>query len=100
MPKVKMAVPHSLSQEDALARVKKYSDKVRGKFEESVKNMTETWDENRCDFGFRTYGMDFAGSLTVLDSDVKIEADLPFRAMMFKGRIEKGIGEELGKLLS
>ena len=100
MPKVNMAVPHTLSQDDALDRVKTYGDKVRDKFAESVKNMEESWEENCCKFGFRTYGMDFAGSLTVLESEVKLEADLPFRAMMFKGRIQKEIEKELGKLLA
>ena len=100
MPKVTMAVPHGLGQDGALDRVKTYADKVRDKFADSVKDMQETWEENRCNFGFRTYGMDFAGSLTVLDSEVQVEGDLPFRAMMFKGRIQKEVETELGKLLA
>jgi hypothetical protein len=100
MPKVKMAIPHSLGQQGALERIKSYSDKVRDKFADSVKNMQEKWEDNRCDFGFRTYGMDFKGSLTVLDSEVQLESDLPFRAMMFKGRIQKEVEEQFGKLLA
>ncbi|MCG8585155.1 MAG: polyhydroxyalkanoic acid system family protein [Pirellulales bacterium] len=100
MPKVSMAVPHALGQEAALDRLKTFAEKVRDKFADSVKNMQETWDENGCNFGFRTYGMDFAGTMKVEDSEVKIEGDLPFRAMMFKGRIQKEVETELTKLLA
>ena len=99
MPKVKIAVPHGLGQEDALERIKTYAEKVRGKFEESVKNLEETWEDNKCTFAFRTYGMDFSGSMTVLDSEVQVNASLPFAAMMFKGRIENEVRGELGKML-
>jgi hypothetical protein len=100
MPKFKMAVPHTLSQQDAVDRIKSYSEKMHDKFAESVKNLQESWEENCCKFGFRTFGMDFSGSLTVLDSEVQIESDLPFRAMMFKGRIEKEAEKEFGKMLA
>ena len=75
-------------------------DKVRAKFEDSVKNLEETWEDNKCSFAFRTYGMDFSGSMTVNDSDVEVDGNLPFAAMMFKGRIEKEVQGELDKLLA
>ena len=100
MPKVKMAVPHTLGQEDAVERIKSYSEKMHDKFSESVKNMEENWEENCCNFAFRTYGMDFKGKLLVQDSEVQVESDLPFRAMMFKGRIQGEVEKELGKLLA
>ena len=100
MPKVKIAVPHALGKDDALERIKTYGDKVRAKFEDSVKNLEETWEDNKCNFAFRTYGMDFSGSMTVNDSDVEVDGNLPFAAMMFKGRIEKEVQGELDKLLA
>ena len=100
MPKVKVAVPHGLDQKDALERIKTYGERVHKKFAESVKNLEETWEENKCTFAFRTYGMDFSGSMTVLDSEVQVDGNLPFAAMMFKGRIENEVRGELDKLLA
>ena len=99
MPKLKIAVPHSLGQEDALKRIKTYSERVHNKFADSVKNLEESWEDNTCTFAFRTYGMDFSGSMTVLESEVEVNGNLPFAAMMFKGRIENEVRGELGKLL-
>ena len=47
-----------------------------------------------------TFGMKFKGLLTVEDDAVQIDGDLPFAAMMFKGRIESEVRDSLEKLLA
>ena len=46
-----------------------------------------------------TYGFTISGKLTVDDSSARIEGQLPFAALAFKGKIEKSIAEEMQKQL-
>ena len=99
MPRLIMEVPHVLGKEEAARRLRDKFDSVRGSFGGQVNDLVETWDGDRLDFGFSTMGMKVAGNVTVGEQDVKMAADLPFAAMMFKGMIESRIRGELGQLL-
>ncbi|MBI3837770.1 MAG: polyhydroxyalkanoic acid system family protein [Planctomycetia bacterium] len=44
--------------------------------------------------------MNIKGELTVDPNEVKINGVLPFAAMMFKGKIEQTVREELEKVLA
>ena len=46
------------------------------------------------------YGFPVSGTLIVKPSEVEISGDLPFAAMLFKGKIESGIHDQLKKLLA
>lgn len=100
MPSINISVPHELGQETALERIQGVADKVREKYKDQVKNMEESWEGNQLTFSFRTLGFDIKGVLQVLDSEVKLDSDLPFAAMMFKGKIEESVREEFTKLLA
>jgi hypothetical protein len=44
-------------------------------------------------------GMSFKGDMIVEDSEVKVNGELPFAAMMFKGKIETAVREQMAKTL-
>ena len=100
MPKFVTSVPHGLSQEEATERVKRFLERIREKYGEQVSDLQEEWGENRGSFSFKTYGFNVKGNLLVEQEQVKVEGDLPFAAMMFKGRIESTIKENLERLLT
>jgi hypothetical protein len=99
MPKLAMSVPHSLDQQEATNRLKGFLERVRSKYQDQVSDLHEDWGENSGTFSFKTYGFNVKGSVAVEPSEVKVEGDLPFAAMMFKGKVEQTIRENLTRLL-
>lgn len=103
MPSFKKEVPlpSGVSKEKAVASLKFLLEKVRDKYKDQIKNLEDTWDEEKGTlvFSFRTYGFDIKGDVTVDDEKVSLKGDLPFAAMMFKGRIEQSIGDEINREL-
>ncbi len=101
MPGFKVEVPHSLGQEEAASRVKSLLEHLRGRFEGQVKDMQQIWtDDDVMQFSFKTAGLVIKGEMDVQPNSVLVHGDLPFAAMLFKGRIESSIKEELEKCLS
>ena len=100
MPRVTMEAPHELGQEEAARRLKKRFNVARGLYGSQVSDLTEQWDDHTLTFGFKTMGMKVAGTVEVQDAQVRLNANLPLAAAMFKGMIETRIRQELGDLLS
>ncbi|QDU75134.1 Putative polyhydroxyalkanoic acid system protein (PHA_gran_rgn) [Bremerella volcania] len=101
MPGFKVEVPHPLGQDEAASRVKTLLEHLRGRFEGQIKDMQQTWtDDDVMQFSFKTAGLVIKGEMDVQPDSVLVHGDLPFAAMLFKGRIESSIKEELEKCLS
>lgn len=100
MPRFSVEVPHSLTQEEAVGRVQGLLQRVKDKYQGQVSELEESWTDNVLAFKFKTYGFKIGGTLTAAASNVKIDGDLPIAAMMFKGRIEQTIRDELAKRLA
>jgi hypothetical protein len=60
----------------------------------------EEWDGNMSKFHFSAMGFPVSGTLTVKASQVEISGNLPFAAMLFKGKIESTIKDHAEKLLA
>ncbi|PQO44668.1 polyhydroxyalkanoic acid system family protein [Blastopirellula marina] len=100
MPGFHVEKPHDLGQEAAVERVQYVLEKMKGRFEGQVKDMQQTWDGHVLTFAFRTMGVNIDGTMEVLEELVVVKGKLPFAAMLFKGQIEKSIGEELEKIIA
>ncbi len=99
MPQFNVTVPHTLSREDARAKLEKFSEFLQQKFQGQVKNVEESWEGDTLNFAFRTYGINLKGNIAVNDSDLKLTGEIPFSAMMFRGKIESAIREQLENLV-
>ena len=99
MPKSTVSVNHSLGQERAVELLKQFLPKLRDKFQGQVSDLEEAWNGNVLNFSFKTFGFKINGNLAVEPGDVKLTANIPFAAMMFKGKIEQTVREELTKVL-
>lgn len=100
MPKFDVNVPHTLTKQEAHERLKAFSEKVREHYTDLVKDVHQEWQGETLNFGFKTLGQRIDGSLEVADSAIRVQGDLPFTAMMFKGKIESVLRDEITKLVS
>lgn len=99
MPQFSVTVPHRMSQPEAKERVRTLVDRIVQSQGGQVEVLEQTWTENDLRFGFKTFGVKIAGKMTVGPEDVRVVGDLPFAAMLFKGKIETGIEEQLQRML-
>jgi hypothetical protein len=100
MPSINISVPHQLGEEEAASRVKNLLAKVKDRHQDKISNLEEKWEGNQLSGGFTTYGFNIKGTVKVEPNEVKINGSLPIAAMMFKGKIEQTVKEELTRLLS
>jgi hypothetical protein len=100
MPSVKISVPHNLGTEEAKRRIQGLITDAKSKFGGQATNVRENWTNNRNDFGFQAMGMTVSGSMEVEPAAVNISVDLPFAAMLLKGKIEKEITDKARLLLT
>ena len=100
MPHVTLEIPHSLGQEEALRRLKEKADLIRGTYGSQVTDFQQQWSDNVLSFSFKTMGVAIQGNMAVGPADVKLDVELPWLAMAFRGTIESKVREEVGKLLA
>ena len=99
MPQFNVMVPHTMSREDARAKLEKFADFLQQKFQGQVKNVEQSWEGDTLNFAFRTYGINIKGNIAVSDNELKLTGEIPFSAMMFRGKIESAVREQLEQLV-
>jgi len=99
MPKIKVDVEHTISQELALERIKGLLSKIKNDYQDMITDLTESWTASGSDFSFKIMGMKVQGNLLITPVLVSINGDLPLVAMPFKKTIEDKIREETIRLL-
>jgi len=100
MPKFSVTVPHTLSQQEATERLNRFVDVLREKFKGSVGDLQQNWEGDTLAFRFKTFGIPISGKIRVGEKSLAVDGDLPFTAMMFKGKIESSIREQLERLMT
>ena len=99
MPQFTVQVPHTLSQQEARERLNRFVDVLRQKFQDSVNDLQQDWEGDTLRFSFKTFGILLKGGITVGQRELDVKGDLPFTAMMFRGKIESSIREQLERLV-
>ncbi|REK12976.1 MAG: hypothetical protein DWQ37_10135 [Planctomycetota bacterium] len=100
MPSLSITVPHSLTADQATERLKALFEKLKAEHQDKMSNLEEKWDGNHLEYGFSTFGFNIKGDMNVEPNEVKVNGSLPFAAMMFKGKIEESVRQELEKVLA
>lgn len=100
MPSLKVSVPHTLTVEEAMSRIRTIVEEIRSKHGHQVSNLQEEWSESAVAYSFSAMGFSASGNMQVAGEAVHIESKIPLAAMMFRGQIEDRIKNELGRLLS
>ena len=99
MPGFSTEVPHTLGQEQATERLKGFVEKVRERYQDQVKDMEGEWSGHTLNVSFKTYGFAIKATVDVEEDAVKLNGQLPFAAVAFRGKIEQSISGELEKVL-
>lgn len=99
MSALNLNIPHQLSQEEALKRIKSLLTNLKEEQKDVISNVSENWNGEKGDFRFSAKGFDLAGNIQVNPSNVEINADLPFALSFFKGMIGSVITNKASELL-
>jgi putative polyhydroxyalkanoate system protein len=100
MSQLTMETSHNLGRDEAARRLKEKFGAVRQRYASHVNDLKETWVDHTLSFGFKAMGMGVTGTVYVEDASVRLDAQLPMAAMLFKGSIERQIRQELDGLLA
>jgi len=100
MPSLTLQAEHKLGRDEAVRRLKEKFSIARDTYGGQLGNLDEQWTDGTLSFGFKVVGMKISGTVAVEESAVKLDANLPIAAMMFKGAIEQRARAELAELLA
>ena len=100
MPAFNIDVPHSLGQEAAVEKLKSFLGNVQEKFKDQISAIDGEWTDNVLEFNFTTYGFSISGTMTVEEEVARMEGQLPFAAVAFRGTIQDSIRKEIEKTLN
>jgi hypothetical protein len=95
MPNLHLSVPHLLSKEVAVKKIKKALDAIRTEHQEEIDDLEEEWIGYRCIFRLTAKGYDLMGSIDVTDSEILVKSKLPWPLSLYKSRIEKIIKDKI-----
>ena len=100
MPKLNVSIPHNLSQDEALKRIKDAMAQAKVEQSGKIKDFQENWSGNVGTFSGSAMGHTASGTVTVGASEIVLDLALPFAATFFKGKIEASIREFVAQLVS
>ena len=101
MAKFGVSVPHKLERGEAVSRLRKFSEFVKNDLPVDVTEIQETWDdEGNLDFAFSAMGFKISGQMMASDDQVKVDGQLPFAALPFRGTIENQVSQMIAKALA
>jgi len=100
MSSINLNIPHNLSQEEALSRIKGMLTKVKEEHSDKINDVKEEWDNSSGQFQFNIQGFDLSGLIKVNPSNVEITGKLPFALSFFKGRIAQLISDKAREILA
>jgi hypothetical protein len=100
MSSLNLNIPHKLSKEEALTRIKGLLSNLKEEQKNLVSDVQENWQDNKGNFSFKAKGFNLAGDIVVHDSNVQINSDLPFAVSFFKGMISDVITQKTKELLA
>jgi hypothetical protein len=100
MSTLQITIPHPLSQEEALKRIKNLLSETKKEHGDKIDNLTENWNGNSGQFSFSAKGFDIEGDLSVTPATVELNGKIPFALSLFKGAITKAVSEKAMQLLA
>lgn len=95
---MKISLPHKGTQAEGVAQIKKMLADNQDKIAASATEVTTAWADHILSFAFTAQGSHITGTLTVLDREFQLYAQLPLALRLFEGTIEHMIASEVKKL--
>ena len=99
MNHLEISVPHNLSREDAAGRTKHllYGLQIRNKG--MIKQVSEYWRGNECNFVIASKGFTISGNIYVGKYAIQVEGNLPWFFTFHKIAITEAVKNQLNILL-
>lgn len=97
VPKINFDIPHTLSAEEAKQRLQRFIE-----FSQSNKQVSEfnhNWEGDTLAYDLKTFGIKIQGNIAIQSETLAIGCELPFSAMMFKGKIESEMRQQIERLV-
>jgi hypothetical protein len=98
MPKVTVRVPHSFDPAAAFARLQPALEKTVTDFQGH--DLAIEGAETSSTFTFKSMAFTIKGRAEATPSEVVVEVELPFAAMMFKDKAERAITKNVTRALA
>jgi hypothetical protein len=95
-----VTVPHQLGTEEAVRRITAAIEAAKKEHGAKLRNFDGQWNGATYSCGVNVMGVDIRSTVAVEPAAANVHVELPMLALMFKGAIEKGIRDELGKVLA
>ena len=98
---MKIRYSHRLGSVEAHKRIDDLIPQLELGYGDQISNASYKWQSNnqRMDFSFRVRRFDIRGYVHIRDSEIELDAGIPFLARMFEGRIREGIIQNLDKIM-
>jgi hypothetical protein len=101
MAKFNVVVDHQVQREEAVTKLRQFSNRMREVVAVEVTEIEETWDQSgNLLFSFKALGFKVSGSMVTCASKVTIIGSLPFAALPFRGAIENQIAEKVKEAIA
>ena len=100
MPSFSTEVPHSLGQSAAQNKLAQFLEEMIERYKDHISHADGTWEGNILKYTLTTFGMKIDGRLTVTEDKVTADGNLPFAALILRGKIVDGVRDALESALA
>jgi hypothetical protein len=100
MPKLSVEVSHLLGRDVAVDRLRRALEDALPSAGGKITDLKAEWTHDGCGFQCRVMGMSLKGRVSVVESSARVDADLPFSAFPFMGKIEADARIRLAVILT
>jgi putative polyhydroxyalkanoate system protein len=95
---VVVSIPHQLGKEEARRRLQGGVGRLREQFGDKLGKIEDTWSGDHADFRVSVLGQTVTGALDVMESEVRVEVQLPWILAMVADKA-KGLIQKQGTLM-
>ena len=95
-----VTVPHSLSQEEALRRVKRLLGELKQIYETQISDVREEWSDGSCSFRLKMFVFKIQGSIKVGSQLVEVRGRMPIGTGKYEEKVKSLIESRAKALLA
>ncbi|MBX7168800.1 MAG: polyhydroxyalkanoic acid system family protein [Pirellulales bacterium] len=100
MPQINIQHAHELTPDEAVERLQRIVEFARDAYGSKIAHWEESWDGHTWSYSITAMGFSSRGRVTVEPNQVSLRGDLPLSLLLFRGRIESTIREQLSRFLA
>ncbi|MFK7766419.1 MAG: polyhydroxyalkanoic acid system family protein [Mariniblastus sp.] len=101
MPKFNVEVDHQNTRDDAVEKLRGFSEQILKDAPVEVSDVEEVWDESgKLDFSFKAMGFKISGTMVTSAEKVTVAGNLPFAALPFRGALESQIADKVKEAIA